>query len=154
MKIRSIIVSFFVILLAVAGCMALVPSHPVDSQSSMTSTIDGVAVPDDTLMAIQMNYPGQAVTAASTGFAGSQPVYRLVVDHDDDLNNGPTLVLTFDMQWKLLSSAQAAPPPVVSPTPTNWFQSGSTPQRRATGTGNTENSVRKPKSSHSRRGSN
>jgi len=146
MKVRSLIISFGIILLVVAGCIALAPAHPVNSQSSLTSTIDGVAVPEDTLTAIQMDYPGQAVTAASTGYVGGQPVYRLVVDRDDIPNNGPTLVLTFDMQWQLLSSAQAAPPPVVPVSPA--------PRQPAAGAGTQERPARKPKASHSRHGDN
>jgi hypothetical protein len=116
MRIRASLVLLATILLALFG---LGSTTPASGQSALTSTINGIEVPEDVLSGVQFQYPGEAVTNVSRTFGG----YRLTVDSDDIPNNGPVTILQFDSQWKFTATQQVdmtpppAPKPEVTPSP-------------------------------------
>jgi hypothetical protein len=81
-----------------------------DSMKSMTSTIDGIAVPVESLMQIQMKYQGYAVTKAQQVNRNGKEVYELRVDRDDQTTDYDGFYLFYDKNWKFLDEQKITAP--------------------------------------------
>jgi hypothetical protein len=73
------------------------------------SVIDGIEVPNDVLMSIQMEYPGHAVTKATKVSRGRTTLYQLTVDQDDQLYNNRLIYVFYDVNWQLVRSERFTP---------------------------------------------
>jgi hypothetical protein len=73
------------------------------------SVIDGIEVPNDVVMSIQMEYPGHAVTKAAKVSRGETTLYQLTVDQDDQLYNNKLIYVFYDMNWEWLRDERFTP---------------------------------------------
>jgi hypothetical protein len=76
------------------------------------SVIDGIPVPHEILMYVQMEYQGYAVTKANKVTQGSGTFYQLLVDNDDQPYNGLVIYLLYDTNWQLVSEQKTLPVPL------------------------------------------
>ncbi len=75
------------------------------------SMIDGIEIPYEVLEYAQLKYQGYAVTQASRTFHGGQAVYQLRVDRDDIPDDYDSIILLYDMKWKLIADERMVAPP-------------------------------------------
>ncbi len=76
-------------------------------QGLLLTTIDGITIPEDILIAVQLNFQGYAVIAAGKTRIGGQQLYWLRAE--TGTNNKPSLQLLFDANWKYISQKTVAP---------------------------------------------
>jgi len=66
---------------------------------------------------VQFQYIGHAVTKADKEVRNGKEVYILRVDDDDLLDDYKSIILLYDMKWKLIGEEKLTPPPAPAPTP-------------------------------------
>lgn len=84
------------------------------------SMIDGIEVPYNVLEYAQMKYQGHAVTQVQRVYRGSEQVYRLRVDRDDIPDDFNSIMLFYNLKWKLIGDEKMIAPQVpryVAPKP-------------------------------------
>ena len=88
-------------------------------QPTMMIVIDGVAVPFDVQMGIQLKYQGHAVTKVAVVSHNGEQAYRLRVDRDDIPDDFDSIYLYYDMNWQYIDDKKMAPPaqPAFKPEP-------------------------------------
>jgi hypothetical protein len=99
-------------------------------QSKLSSTLDGIEIPQDLLEYIQYYFEGHAVTKAEKIRRSGQELYRLRVDRDDLLNDYSSFLLVFDLEWKFLQFEKQAPPPAPKPKPAKEKEKPKEQERR------------------------
>jgi hypothetical protein len=99
-------------------------------QAKLSSTIDGIEIPQELLEYIQYYFEGHAVTKAEKIRRGGQELYRLRVDRDDVLNDYSSFLLVFDLEWKFLQFEKQAPPPAPKPKPAQEKEKPKEQERR------------------------
>lgn len=84
----------------------------------MVSAIDGIEVPEEILIQIQMDYPGHAATKASKTVRNGQELYALRVDRDDNPSDYDSFYLLYNSDWQSVGKEDlVAPQPVFQPEP-------------------------------------
>ena len=77
---------------------------------TMMIVIDGVAVPFEVQMSIQLKYQGHAVTKIAVVSHNGEQAYRLRVDRDDVPDDYESIYLYYDMKWQYIDDKKMAPP--------------------------------------------
>lgn len=84
----------------------------------VVSAIDGIEVPEEILIQIQMDYPGHAATKASKINRNGQELYALRIDRDDNPSDYDSFYLLYNADWQSVGKEdQVAPQPVFRPEP-------------------------------------
>lgn len=124
---KKMIVSGLLVAVLTVGSFAIAEGQevtrteapPTNTKYVLTNTITGIDVPMEVLDYVQYQYIGHAVTKAEKIVRNGQDLYRLRVDRDDLANDYKSIILLYDMKWKLVGEEKLTPPPAPVVVPEN-----------------------------------
>lgn len=121
--VRPIILALIIVLLNIGGSATTAQTSPTDDPSldprgwRVFSVIDGIEIPEEVLIQIQMDHQGYAATKASITHRNGQQHYSLRVDRNDDPSDYNSFYLLYDMNWQLVGRENTVAPPPPPPAP-------------------------------------
>lgn len=95
--------------------------NTTSARSGLVEIIDGIAVPHEILMQVQLDHQGKSIISVRETGAGSMKAYLAVVD-DDDVRDANVIHIYFDQEWNKLEELNITAPPAPEPATTEEAQ--------------------------------